>query len=312
MTAPTSTAIRVVAAGELPAATRQAVLAAVDERGWLALGERWLRRGSPSAWESIVAAPVDAVRPVVAALARSYAVDACAIGVGGPTTRRLVVLDVDSTLIEQEVIELLAEHAGARAKVAAVTEAAMRGELDFVQSLTARVAMLAGLDVAVLEEVRRAVRLTPGARILVAVLHSCGHRVGVVSGGFHEILDPLAADLGLDHAQANRLQIEHGRLTGRVDGEIVDRAVKAAALRRWAEQDGVALADVVAIGDGANDLDMLAAAGLGIAFCAKPAVRAAADATISVPRLDLVLHLLGVTDVEIATALAGTGLSTLE
>ncbi|WP_285724847.1 phosphoserine phosphatase SerB [Psychromicrobium xiongbiense] len=207
--------------------------------------------------------------------------------------RTLVVLDVDSTLIQQEVIELLAAYAGREAEVREVTEAAMRGELDFAQSLHARVATLAGLPASVLEEVRRALVLSPGARELIDGVHRSGGLVAAVSGGFSQILDPLADELGLDHAQANDLEIVDGRLTGRVLGAVVDRAAKAAALQRWAAHDHIPLVATVAIGDGANDLDMMAAAGLSVAFNAKPAVRRVAAARVD--RLDSVLVLAGMT-----------------
>ncbi|GAB4098916.1 phosphoserine phosphatase SerB [Sinomonas halotolerans] len=208
--------------------------------------------------------------------------------------RKLLIMDVDSTLIQQEVIELLAEHAGKREEVAAVTEAAMRGELDFAQSLHARVATLAGLPVEVIEKARAAVVLSLGAEELIAAFHAAGHIVCVVSGGFNQILDPLAARLGLDHALANELEVVDGRLTGKVLGEVVDRAVKERMLRAWAGEHGIPLEHCIAVGDGANDLDMLGAAGLGVAFNAKPKVRAAADATVDLPYLDIVRHFAGV------------------
>ncbi len=203
----------------------------------------------------------------------------------------LLVMDVDSTLITAEVIELLAEHAGTREQVAEVTERAMRGELDFAASLRERVATLAGLDVAVLDEVRAAVELSAGARELVAEVRGRGGRVGLVSGGFREIVEPLAAELGIDHVAANRLEVAEGRLTGRTTGPVVDRAAKERHLREWAGD--VPLSRVVAVGDGANDLDMLAAAGLGVAYCAKPVVQEQARAAVTFPRLDAVLGLLG-------------------
>lgn len=205
----------------------------------------------------------------------------------------LLVLDVDSTLIRQEVIEMLAAHAGKEEEVAAVTEAAMRGELDFAQSLHARVATLAGLDAGVIEAVRAAVELSKGARELIAAFHAAGHHVGVVSGGFQQVLDPLAADLRLDFARANDLGIEDGMLTGRVNGAVVDRAAKEDSLREWAAGLGIPLEHTIAAGDGANDLDMVRAAGLGVAFNAKPALRAEADAAIDMPRLDIIGDLLG-------------------
>lgn len=216
--------------------------------------------------------------------------------------RRLVVMDVDSTLIQDEVIELLARHAGREAEVAAVTERAMAGELDFEQSLHARVATLEGLDASVLGEVRDAVRLTPGARTLVRTLKRLGFTVALVSGGFIEIVQPIADELGIDHSRANRLEIVDGRLTGRVIGDVVDRQGKATALREFAEAAGLPLARTVAIGDGANDLDMLGTAGLGIAFNAKPVVREQADTAVNVPYLDAVLHLLGIAREEIEEA----------
>ncbi|MDQ4500992.1 phosphoserine phosphatase SerB [Sinomonas sp. ASV322] len=210
------------------------------------------------------------------------------------SARKFLIMDVDSTLIQQEVIELLAEHAGKRAEVAAVTEAAMRGELDFAQSLHARVETLAGLPVDVIDRVRDAVLLTPGAEDLVKAYHAAGHAVAVVSGGFNQILAPLAERLGLDYWRANELEIVDGRLTGRVVGDVVDRAVKEHSLRVWAAERGVPLEACVAVGDGANDLDMLGAAGLGVAFHAKPAVRAAADAAVDLPYLDVVRHFAAV------------------
>ena len=216
--------------------------------------------------------------------------------------RRLVVLDVDSTLVQGEVIEMLAAEAGCEAEVARVTAAAMAGELDFEASLRQRVKLLAGLPVDAVDRVRGAVRLTPGARTLVRTLKRMGYAVGVVSGGFTAVTDDLVADLGLDHVLANVLEVVDGRLTGEVVGAVVDRAAKAAALRRFAAAKGVTLAQTVAIGDGANDLDMLELAGLGIAFNAKPVVREAADAALSVPFLDAVLFLLGITREEIEAA----------
>ena len=200
--------------------------------------------------------------------------------------RKFLIMDVDSTLIQQEVIELIAAHAGKEAEVAAVTEAAMRGELDFAASLHQRVAQLAGLP--------EAVRLSVGAQRLVDAFHSAGHRVAVVSGGFNQILGPLAEELGLDFWLANDLEVQDGLLTGRVAGDVVDRATKASRLREWAQASGVPLEAAIAVGDGANDLDMLATAGLGVAFNAKPAVQAAADAAINVPNLDAVAVLAGV------------------
>lgn len=205
----------------------------------------------------------------------------------------LLVMDVDSTLITAEVIELLAEHAGTRELVAEVTERAMRGELDFAASLRERVATLAGLDAGVVDAVRDAVELSAGARELVAAVHERGGKVALVSGGFLEVVAPIAEELRIDHVVANRLEADGGRLTGRTAGPVVDRAAKERHLRAWAAEDGVPLERVVAVGDGANDLDMLGAAGLGVAYCAKPVVQEQARAAVTFPRLDAVLGLLG-------------------
>ncbi|MGR6997141.1 phosphoserine phosphatase SerB [Yinghuangia aomiensis] len=217
-------------------------------------------------------------------------------------SKRLVVMDVDSTLIQGEVIELLAEHAGCLDEVADVTAAAMRGELDFAESLRARVALLAGLDAAAIDAVREKVELTPGARTLVRTLKRLGYQVGIVSGGFTQVTDVLVERLGLDYSAANTLEVVDGKLTGKVVGEIVDRPGKARMLERFAAEAGVPLSATVAIGDGANDLDMLNTAGLGVAFNAKPVVREAADTAVNVPFLDTVLFLLGLTREEVEAA----------
>ncbi len=209
--------------------------------------------------------------------------------------RKLVQLDVDSTLIAQEVIELLAAKAGAGEEVKKITDAAMRGELDFAESLRARTALLRGLPESVISEVQKEISLTPGARNLVATLNKLGHSVSVVSGGFIDVIEPLLKDLEIKHYKANKLKIEDGLLTGEIEGEIIDRAAKATALRDFANELGINMSHTIAIGDGANDLDMIAAAGFGIAFNAKPAVKAAADSAISDPYLDSVLYLLGIT-----------------
>jgi phosphoserine phosphatase len=222
--------------------------------------------------------------------------------------KRLVVFDVDSTLIQGEVIEMLAARAGCADQVRAVTEAAMRGELDFEEALRQRVAALAGLAESVLDEVARSIALMPGARTTVRTLKRLGFRCGVVSGGFSRIIEPLADQLGLDFHVANELEIVDGVVTGRVLGDIVDRAGKATALRSAAERFDVPLAQCVAIGDGANDIDMLSAAGLGVAFNAKPALREVADTALSHPYLDVVLFLLGITRAEVEAADAADGL----
>ncbi|MCB0931495.1 MAG: phosphoserine phosphatase SerB [Mycobacterium sp.] len=216
--------------------------------------------------------------------------------------KRLIVFDVDSTLIQGEVIEMLADRAGAGPAVAAITEAAMRGELDFAESLHQRVATLAGLPVTVLDQVADELELTPGARTTIRTLRRLGFQCGVVSGGFRQVIDPLAHELMLDFVAANELEIVDGKLTGRVVGPVVDRAGKATALRAFAEQAGVPMEQTVAVGDGANDIDMLAAAGLGVAFNAKPALRKVADTSLSHPYLDTVLFVLGVTRAEIEAA----------
>ncbi len=209
------------------------------------------------------------------------------------SAKLLVVLDADSTLIHDEVIELLAEEAGSRSEVAEITERAMRGELDFEQSLRERVRTLAGLPVAVFERVGERIRVTDGVPELIAGVQAVGGRIAVVSGGFHELLDPLGERLGLDHWRANRLRVVDGVLTGEVDGPVVDAAAKAQALLGWAADAGVPLRRTVAIGDGANDLLMMAEAGLSIAFNAKPRVRAEADLVIDRQDLAQVLPLLG-------------------
>jgi len=220
---------------------------------------------------------------------------------------RLVVMDVDSTLVQGEVIEMLAAQAGCLEEVSTVTEAAMRGEMDFEESLRKRVAHLEGLDASALDRVYEDLTLAPGARTMVRTLKRLGYRFAIVSGGFSRVTDRIADDLGIDFAAANDLEIVDGRLTGRILGPVLDRAGKAAALRRFAAEVGVPEAATVAIGDGANDLDMLSAAGLGIAFNAKPVVQEAADTAVNVPYLDAIMYLLGISreEVEAADALEG-------
>lgn len=222
--------------------------------------------------------------------------------------KRLVVFDVDSTLIQGEVIEMLGAHAGVEPQVREITEAAMRGELNFGESLERRVALLEGLPETVLDEVAASIELTPGARTTIRTLKRMGFRCGVVSGGFTKIIQSLVDDLGLDFAAANELEVVDGKLTGRVIGDIVDRAGKAVALRRFAEEYEISLEQCVAVGDGANDIDMLSVAGMGVAFNAKPALREVADTALSHPYLDAVLFLLGVTRAEIEAADAADGL----
>ena len=251
-----------------------------------------------------------ALRPQLALTAAAQRVDVAVERSGlHRRAKRLVVMDVDSTLVQGEVIEMLAAHAGCEARVAAITEQAMRGELDFAASLRARVALLAGTRATAVDDVRRDLVLAAGARTFVRTLKRLDYRIAVVSGGFSQITDGLVADLGIDYAAANTLEVRDGVLTGRLVGPVLDRAGKAAALERFARQAGVPLSQTVAIGDGANDLDMLAAAGLGIAYNAKPVVRAAADAALSVPYLDAILFLLGISREEVEEADAAEGLS---
>jgi phosphoserine phosphatase len=224
--------------------------------------------------------------------------------------KRLIVFDVDSTLIQGEVIEMLAAHVGpdAETRVRTITEQAMRGELDFAASLERRVAVLEGLPESVLTEVGSALELTPGARTTIRTLKRLGYRCGVVSGGFSAVVRQLVEELGLDFCAANELEVKDGLLTGRVTGDVVDREGKALALRRFAQEYDIPLEQCVAVGDGANDIDMLSTAGLGVAFNAKPALREVADTALSHPYLDVVLFVLGITRDEVEGADAAEGL----
>ncbi|GAA3583697.1 phosphoserine phosphatase SerB [Klugiella xanthotipulae] len=206
-----------------------------------------------------------------------------------PALPFLVVLDADSTTIKDEVIELLADVAGTRAEVSLVTERAMRGELDFAESLRERVATLSGLPDSCFNDVYARIRPSDGVHDLIAAIHEYGGAVGVVSGGFHELLDLLASDLELDFWRANRLEVFDGVLTGRVTGPIIDARAKAETLRGWATTSGIPLSRTVAIGDGANDLEMMAVAGLSIAYNAKPVVRERANVVLDTPDLSLVI-----------------------
>jgi phosphoserine phosphatase len=213
--------------------------------------------------------------------------------------KHLVVMDADSTLLQDEVIDLLGAASGRAEEVSAITHASMSGEIDFADALRQRVALLEGLPVAVLDQIRDSLRLAPGARTLLRTLLRLGYVPAVVSGGFLEVLEPLLKELDVTHVAANRLEVIDGVLTGRVVGEILDRAGKAEALKRFAAEVGVPLDQTVAVGDGANDIDMISLAGLGIAFNAKAVVQAHADAALSVPYLDAVLYFLGISREEI-------------
>jgi phosphoserine phosphatase len=207
-------------------------------------------------------------------------------------SRFLVVFDVDSTLIEDEVIELLAEAAGKRAEVKAITDAAMAGDLDFSQSLAARVAMLSGVPASVIDETFKRVTVTKGARELIAGIHRAGGKVAAVSGGFIQVLEPLARELEIDFYRANTLEVAEGSLTGKTVGQVIDRSVKAASLLEWAGELGLTPSQTIAVGDGANDLEMMAVAGLGVAFNAKPLVRQSADLVLSGESLESLLAIL--------------------
>ena len=209
-------------------------------------------------------------------------------------SKRIVMLDMDSTLIEQEVINLLGLAAGKSLEIEAITDKAMAGDLDFKTALIERVSLLKGLDHNILSQVRDQISLTKGAKKLVDELHQQGHKVGVVSGGFIEVIEPILKSLEIDFYRANKLKIQDGVLTGEIDGPLIDSHAKRMALEEFADQEQVQLKQTVAIGDGANDLEMIKAAGLGIAFNAKPKVAAAADTTISNQDLSTVLLLMGI------------------
>jgi len=237
------------------------------------------------------------VQGLLAVVAISHKIDlAVEQGSGMRSAKRLVMLDMDSTLITQEVIDLLAAKAGVAKEVSAVTEKAMAGEIDFTQSLQARVSLLTGLNESMLSAVRSEITLTQGAEKLIQTLHLKGHKVGVVSGGFIDVIEPILKELKIDFYKANKLEIIDGKLTGKLEGSIIDRSAKLDALITFAKNEGVPMSQTVAIGDGANDLDMIQAAGLGIAFNAKPKVAAAAATTISGSDLSAVLLLMGLSD----------------
>ncbi len=241
--------------------------------------------------------PIKEVQRLLAEVAISHKIDlAVEQGRGMRSAKRLVMLDMDSTLITQEVIDLLAAKAGVAKEVSSITEWAMAGEIDFAQSLNERVSLLAGLSESTLLAVRNELTLTLGAEKLIQTLHLKGHKVGVVSGGFIDVIEPILKDLKIDFYQANKLQVLNGKLTGKIEGAIIDRSAKLEALITFARNEGVPMSQTVAIGDGANDLDMIQAAGLGIAFNAKPEVAAAAATTISSSDLSSVLLLMGLSD----------------
>ena len=248
--------------------------------------------------ELVLSLQNDAIKKVQSALAKvavENGIDlAVELGGSARNLKRLVLLDMDSTLIEQEVIDLLAEYSGKSQIISDITAKAMSGELDFKQALSARVELLAGLDESVIDQVRQKVTLTKGAQQLITELHNLGHKVGVVSGGFIDVIEPILKDLEIDFYKANKLDIRDGKLTGKVVGKVIDGSEKLAVLREFASKEGINIQQTVAIGDGANDLEMIQAAGLGIAFNVKPKVAQSADTTLNIKDLSAVLLLMGI------------------
>jgi phosphoserine phosphatase len=248
--------------------------------------------------ELVLSLQNDAIQKVKSALAKvafENGIDlAVELGGSARNLKRLVLLDMDSTLIEQEVIDLLAEYSGKSQIVSDITAKAMSGELDFKQALSARVELLAGLDESVIDQVRQKITLTKGAQQLITELHNLGHKVGVVSGGFIDVIEPILKDLEIDFYKANKLDIRDGKLTGNVVGKVIDGSEKLAALKEFVDKEGINIQQTVAIGDGANDLEMIQAAGLGIAFNAKPKVAQSADTTLNIKDLSAVLLLMGI------------------
>lgn len=277
------------------------IAAVADEIGKLGGNILAIRRTATTpvlAFELNIHIPNKSIKDVQRALAKVAITNRIDLAVE-PSSRsreakRLVLLDMDSTLIQQEVIDLLAKHAGKLDQVSEITAKAMSGELDFTEALSARVELIAGLDESVIIDVRNEISLTYGAEKLIQTLHKKGHKVGVVSGGFIDVIEPILKDLNIDYYRANKLQIANGKLTGKCEGQVIDRVAKYRSLVEFAENEGVDLSQTVAIGDGANDLDMIEAAGLGIAFNAKPKVAAAAATTISTADLSTVLLLMGI------------------
>ena len=256
------------------------------------------------AYELLVHGPdPESLRAALGQVSVEQAIDVAVQRVGlHRRAKRLIVMDADSTLLKGEVIDKLAAKLGLEEKVAAITEAAMSGELDFTAALRERVALLEGLPAADIAKVADELELMPGARTLLRTLRRLGYQTAVVSGGFLQVIEPLLHELGIDHVAANELEVVDGHATGGLVGPIVDRAGKAEALARFAAEGGIPVSQVVAVGDGATDIDMLQAAGLGVAFNARPIVREAADTALSVPYLDAVLFMLGITREEIDAA----------